>query len=453
MQAPLDAGGEERITAETIVRARIRPGAQYKDLVQLVEQGDALPLDMRREVRMIERLTEPARKWLQSVERAFLHTRTKQGPQQPLSARRTSSAGTSSSKKGRKSRGRGSDGAGRSAQRAQQAASPVGVSLLNDKRTDTLVRQHPLGVSSQQLQELRRVLAHGLAVPGMKQVRAVRRKNAAVEDDPDAVFCLCRDDSGGSMVQCGCCLDWYHNKCVGLKASEAPVRFVCPRCCYGRRPAPETLLTLAQTGREVGISTPELNDVLRLKDKYLTWVKKVACLWRQLPATQAAAAAGGAAGGGQAEAEKQQLRERALRLAVIGDLMEVDTGAQGGAAFVTSEREVGRSTCGVKTTMLCTFGFAHFRICFCFSFCVQVRLCRRSAFVQALSPMMMMMRRRRRRRRRGEKARRKAAVCRLPSERNKELLLLSPLQRAMATTPAKSNKRWMELMLMTMLMR
>eukprot|EP00051_Salpingoeca_urceolata_P017490 m.238458 g.238458 ORF g.238458 m.238458 type:complete len:478 (-) comp18968_c0_seq2:287-1720(-) len=55
--------------------------------------------------------------------------------------------------------------------------------------------------------------------------------DASVED-PDAVYCLCRTNREGQMIQCDSCCEWFHLDCVGVSQEEAKARqtYSCPNC-------------------------------------------------------------------------------------------------------------------------------------------------------------------------------------------------------------------------------
>ncbi|WWC71289.1 uncharacterized protein I206_105242 [Kwoniella pini CBS 10737] len=48
----------------------------------------------------------------------------------------------------------------------------------------------------------------------------------------DEVYCICKTDNEGSMIECGECNDWFHFTCIDLKEDEAEKIhvYICPEC-------------------------------------------------------------------------------------------------------------------------------------------------------------------------------------------------------------------------------
>ena len=49
----------------------------------------------------------------------------------------------------------------------------------------------------------------------------------------EGVYCFClQGDNGLLMIQCDCCLEWYHGRCVGLTKTKAANMgvFHCQEC-------------------------------------------------------------------------------------------------------------------------------------------------------------------------------------------------------------------------------
>ena len=58
-------------------------------------------------------------------------------------------------------------------------------------------------------------------------------KAHASKDTDEVLYCLCRrPDSGGFMVQCDYCLEWYHGPCVNVTPTMArkTSKYACPNC-------------------------------------------------------------------------------------------------------------------------------------------------------------------------------------------------------------------------------
>jgi len=59
------------------------------------------------------------------------------------------------------------------------------------------------------------------------------------------LYCICRRASAGYMIQCDCCSEWFHGKCVGIKEGHNPTVFLCNNCCQDDWLACEMLLLLS----------------------------------------------------------------------------------------------------------------------------------------------------------------------------------------------------------------
>lgn len=45
-----------------------------------------------------------------------------------------------------------------------------------------------------------------------------------------SIYCNCMDRGSGDMVQCECCFEWYHQKCVNYSPKSENEQYVCLYC-------------------------------------------------------------------------------------------------------------------------------------------------------------------------------------------------------------------------------
>lgn len=45
-----------------------------------------------------------------------------------------------------------------------------------------------------------------------------------------SVYCNCFNKGTGDMVQCECCFEWYHQKCVNFVAKKEAETYICTYC-------------------------------------------------------------------------------------------------------------------------------------------------------------------------------------------------------------------------------
>ncbi|KAK8854541.1 hypothetical protein IAR55_003280 [Kwoniella newhampshirensis] len=57
-------------------------------------------------------------------------------------------------------------------------------------------------------------------------------KGKKKKKEEEEVYCICKQNTDGPMIECGECNDWFHFDCVGLNEDEAEKihKYVCPEC-------------------------------------------------------------------------------------------------------------------------------------------------------------------------------------------------------------------------------
>ncbi|WWC63600.1 uncharacterized protein I303_106205 [Kwoniella dejecticola CBS 10117] len=69
-------------------------------------------------------------------------------------------------------------------------------------------------------------------VPAKAKTYGKKSKGKGKKKSDDEVYCICKTNNEGSMIECGECNDWFHFTCIGLTEDEAEKIhvYVCPEC-------------------------------------------------------------------------------------------------------------------------------------------------------------------------------------------------------------------------------
>ncbi|XP_064606539.1 lysine-specific demethylase 5A-like isoform X1 [Liolophura sinensis] len=122
----------------------------------------------------------------------------------------------------------------------------------------------------------------------VEMMRALRVRNLEKhnQDGSDALYCVCRKNSSGFMLQCELCKDWFHGTCVALpksanmKNKNSPsaavqaakeMKYLCPLCLRSRRPRLETILSLLVSLQKLPVRLPEGEALQCLTERAMAW--------------------------------------------------------------------------------------------------------------------------------------------------------------------------------------
>ena len=52
------------------------------------------------------------------------------------------------------------------------------------------------------------------------------------QSSPDQVYCICRKEEDGLIIQCDSCDEWFHGDCISVIQEEADLmeNYVCSLC-------------------------------------------------------------------------------------------------------------------------------------------------------------------------------------------------------------------------------
>eukprot|EP00045_Choanoeca_perplexa_P017475 m.254271 g.254271 ORF g.254271 m.254271 type:complete len:389 (+) comp17550_c0_seq1:3870-5036(+) len=85
--------------------------------------------------------------------------------------------------------------------------------------------------------ELHAALEPSSRTPDWGVIEAKRAASAKHAVKKNAKFCKCREPEKGNMISCNVCEAWFHCRCLGIKACDAPyTRLVCKDCLPCRKP-------------------------------------------------------------------------------------------------------------------------------------------------------------------------------------------------------------------------
>lgn len=119
------------------------------------------------------------------------------------------------------------------------------------------------------------------AVSSSSDDNSITKENG---DDQNSMYCICNKPSGGLMLQCELCHDWFHNQCVSIPKLNATnkskvqqmfeMKFLCPLCQRSRRPKLETILSLLLQLQKLPVRIKEGEALQCLTERAMMWQEK-----------------------------------------------------------------------------------------------------------------------------------------------------------------------------------
>ena len=114
-----------------------------------------------------------------------------------------------------------------------------------------------------------------------KMERDEELKNGLVSGSP-VVYCLCRKQESGYMLQCELCHEWYHATCLHIpKGKQAPgkdigkdSRFICPICQRTRRPRLDAIISLLISLQKVPVAISEGTALHCIAERAIAWQRR-----------------------------------------------------------------------------------------------------------------------------------------------------------------------------------
>jgi hypothetical protein len=187
-----------------------------------------------------------------------------------------------------------------------------------------------------------------------------RRRKAAAQgapEPPPRLLCLCQTAMEGpdaAGIQCECCSDWFHPRCMGMGQSQArnARSWICPLCAVcedsrepleaaeqrikrTRRPEGQLLANALAEARALDVLVPEEALLERALGNYQAWQAAVSALLqghqrqRELEASALASVAAATAASGVKPAEALQ---QGAQLVAQGGFMPTPAAAEAAAA-------------------------------------------------------------------------------------------------------------------------
>ncbi|XP_059499981.1 lysine-specific demethylase 5C, partial [Stegostoma tigrinum] len=118
-------------------------------------------------------------------------------------------------------------------------------------------------------------------------IRVLRQRNMSKaagkeqEEGETPGGCMCGQESGGPVLQCELCKDWFHSSCTNCPRLshqrhlaawwDWDTKFLCPLCLRSRRPRLEIILSLLVALQKLPVRLPEGEALQCLTERAILW--------------------------------------------------------------------------------------------------------------------------------------------------------------------------------------
>ena len=114
-----------------------------------------------------------------------------------------------------------------------------------------------------------------------KMERDEQLKNGTASG-PQVVYCMCRKQESGYMLQCELCHEWYHAACLHIpKGKRIPgkdigkdSRFICTICQRTRRPRLDAIISLLISLQKVPVAISEGTALHCIAERAISWQRR-----------------------------------------------------------------------------------------------------------------------------------------------------------------------------------
>ena len=155
------------------------------------------------------------------------------------------------------------------------AVNPSPLSELNGDRIKEMEKIHDM-------EKVELKLATELRNQNLQKMERDEELKNGVVTGPPVVYCLCRKQESGYMLQCELCHEWYHAACLHIpKGKRVPgkdigkdSRFLCAICQRTRRPRLDAIISLLISLQKVPVAISEGTALHCIAERAISWQRR-----------------------------------------------------------------------------------------------------------------------------------------------------------------------------------